>query len=59
MQTISSETENLLSTLNGKQQYGLFYLFIYCGIILVANGSILNLQFCVNMLHHAVNISHA
>lgn len=35
------------------------YLFIYSGIVLLACGSMLNLQFRVNMVYHTVDISHA
>lgn len=56
MRTTKSETEKIPSTLNGKQQYGFFSTN---GNILLVKGSILNLQFCVNMVYHAVNILHA
>lgn len=44
-----------------KAAVQLIFLFIYIrgGIILLANGSILNLQFCVNMVYQAVNTVHA
>lgn len=60
MRTISCETENVPASVNGKQRDIIFYFFLFTnGNIRLVNGSILNLQFCVNTVYHAVNILHA